>query len=205
MNNSNSTSAPVDPSRTSATPPGGDAGVELPCANHPGTLTSLRCNRCGKPICTRCAILTPVGYRCRECVRGQQAVFYTATPVDYAITLVVALILGLLAGFIANLIGGSGFFWLLIFAGPIAGGFIADMAHRAVGRRRGRNLWLVTCGAIVIGALPFVGWSLLGALLVLLSGESLINTGFTVLHVVFLGVYLVTAVAAAYSRLRFGR
>ncbi len=204
MSNLDSPYKSSEPPRTQ-TPPPPDAGVELPCANHPGTMTSLRCNRCGKPICTRCAILTPVGYRCRECVRGQQAVFFTATPIDYAVTLVVALPLGLLAGFLANLIGNSAFFWLLIFAGPFAGGIIADLAHRAVRRRRGRHLWLVTCAAIVLGALPYVGVELLGALLGGLSGAPLVYTGLNLLRVIFLGVYLVTAVAAAYSRLRFGK
>ncbi len=41
------------------------------CANHPGVETSLRCNKCGKPICAKCAVRTPTGYRCKECVRGQ--------------------------------------------------------------------------------------------------------------------------------------
>src|SRR4030043_252957 len=52
--------------------------VVLTCANHPNRETSLRCKRCNKPICASCAVLTPVGYRCRECVRGQQATFDTA-------------------------------------------------------------------------------------------------------------------------------
>ena len=34
------------------------------CANHPGVETSLRCNKCGKPICAKCAVRTPTGYRC---------------------------------------------------------------------------------------------------------------------------------------------
>ena len=33
----------------------------LYCANHPTIATSLRCNRCNKPICHKCAVLTPVG------------------------------------------------------------------------------------------------------------------------------------------------
>src|SRR3972149_4976134 len=52
--------------------------VALTCANHPTRETSLRCKRCNKPICASCAVLTPVGYRCRECVREQQAIFDTA-------------------------------------------------------------------------------------------------------------------------------
>ena len=48
------------------------------CANHPAVETTLRCNRCGKPICAECAVRTPTGYRCKECVRGQQKIFDTA-------------------------------------------------------------------------------------------------------------------------------
>ncbi len=36
------------------------------CANHPNRETMLRCNRCEKPICIHCAVLTEVGYRCKE-------------------------------------------------------------------------------------------------------------------------------------------
>jgi hypothetical protein len=42
----------------------------LHCYVHPNRETSLRCNNCDRPICAACAIRTPTGYRCRECVRG---------------------------------------------------------------------------------------------------------------------------------------
>ncbi len=61
--------------------PAVDSGV-LYCTVHPNVETALRCNRCGRPMCNRCAVRTPVGYRCRECVRGQQQVFYTAQTLD---------------------------------------------------------------------------------------------------------------------------
>lgn len=184
------------------------AAEEFFCANHPSVRTILRCNRCGKPICVKCAVLTPVGYRCRECVRGQQAAFYTAGVSDYLIAAVVAVPLSFAAGFVVSLLGGF-LFYLLIFAGPLAGGLIADLAHRAVGRRRGRYLWLVVCGAIVLGALPFVAPSLLGLLLALLSGAdatlAVASLGFSLLRLGFMVLYVVLAVATAYSRLRFGR
>lgn len=45
---------------------------DFPCARHPGTPTRLRCSRCNSPICPRCAVRTPVGFRCPDCagVRG---------------------------------------------------------------------------------------------------------------------------------------
>ena len=33
----------------------------LCCVNHPNKETYLRCNKCGQPICTKCAVGTPVG------------------------------------------------------------------------------------------------------------------------------------------------
>ena len=55
----------------------------LTCANHPGRETMLRCNRCEKPICTSCAVHTPTGYRCKECVNAQKKKFDTAEWYDY--------------------------------------------------------------------------------------------------------------------------
>ncbi len=38
-------------------------------AAHPGVETSLRCGKCGKPICPKCLVQTPVGARCPDCAR----------------------------------------------------------------------------------------------------------------------------------------
>lgn len=185
------------------------APEELFCANHPSVRTALRCNRCGKPICVKCAVLTPVGYRCKECVRGQQSIFYTAGISDYVIAVVVALPLSLIAGFLAGLMGGF-LFYLLIFAGPLAGTLIADLVHRAVGRRRGRYLWLVVCACVVLGALPFLAPWILVLLAVLFGGGTGggaggVGLGLSLLQPAFLLLYVVLAVGAAYSRLRFGK
>ena len=67
------------------------------CHYHPNIPTSLRCNKCGKYICIKDACRTPVGYRCKECVRGQQDVFFTATPVDYVMSAVISLPLAFIA------------------------------------------------------------------------------------------------------------
>ena len=50
----------------------------LYCYVHPNRPTSLRCNRCERPICAECAVRTPTGYRCPECIRSQQKIFDTA-------------------------------------------------------------------------------------------------------------------------------
>src|ERR671915_1652945 len=38
------------------------------CYLHPDTPTKLRCSRCDRPICGRCAIPASVGQHCPECV-----------------------------------------------------------------------------------------------------------------------------------------
>lgn len=54
-------------------PPGSDPPVvneteETYCYAHPKTPTRLRCTRCDRPICGRCAIPASVGQHCPECV-----------------------------------------------------------------------------------------------------------------------------------------
>jgi hypothetical protein len=39
-----------------------ETGEAMYCANHPNRQTHLRCNKCGKPVCTKCIKPTPVGY-----------------------------------------------------------------------------------------------------------------------------------------------
>ncbi len=124
------------------------------CANHPDRETMLRCNRCDKLICYECAVLTPVGYRCKECVRNQQAVYYNAQPSDLPVGVAVALILGAVTGILAYaFLGAIGWFSFIVafFAGPFVGGLIAEVIRRAVRRRRARNMKWAAAAACVIG------------------------------------------------------
>ncbi|NLE43347.1 MAG: hypothetical protein GX620_01395 [Chloroflexi bacterium] len=174
----------------------------LRCANHPNVTTYLRCNRCGKPICTKCVVRTPVGYRCNECVRNQQMAFYADfQPVYYVIAAAVALPLGLVAGW---LIPRLGWFYALIL-GPIAGAAIAEIVRWAIRRRRGQYTWLVVCGAILLGWLPTFLLSVFGygaAALMTGRGAYLASGAIGLLQDI---LYLVLAVGAAYARLRPAR
>lgn len=174
----------------------------LYCANHPKVETRLRCNKCGKPICTKCAVRTPVGYRCRSCVNAQQRVFYADFRTRfYVIAALVALPLSLVAGWLIPQLG-----WYVIFLGPVVGGGIAEAARWAIGRRRGQYTWLVVCGSIVVGALPTLLLSLLSFLgLVARAPGVLASLMGGIMRFLWLGIYLLTAVGAAYARLRTGR
>ena len=48
--------------------PVGTVDQETYCYAHPKTPTKLRCSRCERPICGRCAIPASVGQHCPECV-----------------------------------------------------------------------------------------------------------------------------------------
>jgi uncharacterized membrane-anchored protein len=144
----------------------------LYCANHPGRETMLRCNRCNKPICYDCAMLTPVGYRCKECVRGQQAKYYNGSTLDPFIGAVIGFILGALAGVAAclflGLFGILGFF-IALFAGPAAGGVIAEGVRWSVRRRRARylNVFVIiaTLAGMFLAGLFLLGPRAIGSLL----------------------------------------
>lgn len=151
---------PILKQETASEPPARDHAEPeiLYCANHPDTETLLRCNRCNKPICLRCAVRTPVGYRCRECVAGQQATYYTGVVWDYPIAWVVGAVLFGLVGLLFSLfrLGFFGF-WIAILLGPTVGGGIAEAIRSAVGRRRSRYLGFVAMVGALLGGVAGPG------------------------------------------------
>lgn len=138
----------------------GDEIQPLVCYRHPDTETNLRCNRCERPICVKCANRTSVGYRCPECLREIESEFFTAKPSDYFLAAAVALPLSVVAGVVITFFGGGfGIFIYFIIAaiGSGVGTFIARLAHRAIGRRRGRYIPRLIAGIVALGAvLPAV-------------------------------------------------
>jgi hypothetical protein len=127
------------------------------CANHPSVETTLRCNKCEKPICAKCAVLTPTGYRCKECIKEQQKIFETAVWYDYPVIFIVVAIMS----YLGSLLGGwisirFGFYIIILalFLAPAVGGLIAEVARRATGKRRSKKLFLLAAIAAIIGCLP---------------------------------------------------
>jgi hypothetical protein len=129
------------------------------CTVHPTVETNIRCNRCGRPMCSKCAVQTPVGYRCKQCVRQQQDKFFNAQVIDYIITTVVSLVIGFGAAFVMSLIGC---FFVAFFIGPAVGGLIGQIIFRLTRKRRGRYTGMLVGTCIVVSALPFLLFNPLG-------------------------------------------
>ncbi len=123
----------------------------LYCVNHPQTETSLRCNRCEKPICIKCAILTPTGYRCKECVKGQQKQFETALWYDYLLAFVISSVLSYIGSRIIPIMS-----YFTILLAPVAGVIIAEIIRTVTKRRRSKKLSQLTTLAAALGSLPVI-------------------------------------------------
>jgi hypothetical protein len=119
----------------------------MKCAAHPDVETNLRCGKCGKPICPKCMVQTPVGARCRECAKLYRAPTFRLSTAYYlraaGTALGMAIIIGVVWGFVESYLP-FWFFTLIIGAG--VGWAIGEMVGLAVNRKRGT--WLAVIGSL---------------------------------------------------------
>ncbi len=133
---------------------------KLFCYVHPDRETLLRCNNCERPICTECAVLTPTGYRCKECIRSQQKKFETAQDSDLIIAPILSAIIALVGSFFSRFLG-----FFTIFLAPFIGVVIVEVCRWATQKRRSVLLTRLVTGAALLGSLPLLImgiWQLLG-------------------------------------------
>jgi membrane associated rhomboid family serine protease len=92
--------------------------VEQTCYRHPDRVTGLSCSECGRPICTECMTMAPVGIRCPEHSGKPQGVQRVTRGVQRAAfegagAKVTKLIVGLnVAVYVAELALGGGVYGL---------------------------------------------------------------------------------------------
>jgi membrane associated rhomboid family serine protease len=92
--------------------------VEQTCYRHPDRVTGLSCSECGRPICTECMTMAPVGIRCPEHSGKPQGVQRVTRGVQRAAfegagAKVTKLIIGLnVAVYVAELAQGGGVYGL---------------------------------------------------------------------------------------------
>jgi predicted PurR-regulated permease PerM len=101
-------------------------------------------------MCVQCAVQTPVGYRCRACIRGLEDKFFTAKESDYLLVFAVCAVLGAAAGWI--MLQFQSLFVALLAGFPI-GGLISEAARRVLRGRRGRYTAQAAASGTALGAL----------------------------------------------------
>jgi hypothetical protein len=121
----------------------------MKCSYHPDVETELGCGKCGKPICPKCLIQTPVGARCPDCARLYKLPTFRLSLRHYLIAAGTALGMAIACGaawgtvraFIPSVI-----FNLLLAAG--VGYAISEVVSRSVNRKRGK--WLAVMGGVAL-------------------------------------------------------
>ena len=107
----------------------------MKCATHPEVETNLRCAKCGKPICPKCMVQTPVGARCPDCAGLYKVPTYQVSAKYYlraiGAGLGMAVACGVLWWVVTNLLP---FLFLNLLLAPAFGYTIAEVSTRRLNR-----------------------------------------------------------------------
>jgi ABC-type amino acid transport system permease subunit len=128
-----------------AAEPAADDDGTLHCYRHPDRETWVRCGRCDRPICTKCAMQGPVGFRCRDCGKPVNDPLTSMKPHQVALGSLVSIGASVLGGLIGLQLG-----FLAIFVGFFAGGLTADLVMRVTGYKRGPVMATILLGGIAL-------------------------------------------------------
>ncbi len=124
------------------------------CATHPGIETNLRCGKCGKPICPKCLVQTPVGARCPDCARLRKLPTYRVSIQYYLRAagsgLGMAIVCGIAWGVVMHLVP---FLYLNLLLAPGVGYATGEVVSLSVNRKRGTGLAIVASLAVAISYL----------------------------------------------------
>jgi hypothetical protein len=129
------------------------------CERHSDTETELRCQRCDTPICLRCMVQTPVGFRCPECAMLRRPPMYELAVGHYLCAVGVALPLGALLGVAGGLLlaptpRASIFVLVLALLGGAGAGRVLGAAiSRATNGKRGSGMQVAAVVALVVAGL----------------------------------------------------
>jgi hypothetical protein len=126
----------------------------MQCATHPDVETDLGCSRCGKGICPRCLIHTPVGARCRECANVQRLPQYNISTGTYVRAGIAAVIAGIGAGVAWWFFNFFTYGWIFALMFGLAIGYVVGEAVAlATNRRAGAPLQIIAVVGVVLAYL----------------------------------------------------
>lgn len=163
----------------------------MKCATHPDVETNLRCGKCGKPICPRCLVQTPVGARCPDCAKLYKLPTYRVSTKYYLRAAGTALGMAVVCGVMWGVVGGLlPFFYFNLLLGPAVGYAIGEVVSLSVNRKRGRGLATIAGIAVAVSYLVTIFLPFLGGL------------PFGLFHIVLDLVALALGIFVAVTRLR---
>lgn len=116
------------------------------CSYHPDVETEMRCQECGKPICPKEMVLTPVGYKCPEDARPKTSQYRLVKPKQLARAVAVGLAVGTGGGLLLGTVAWGG-----IFLGIIWGSLTSEAVRRASGGHRGGTVGAVATVSLLLG------------------------------------------------------
>ena len=129
------------------------------CAAHPDVETNLRCGKCGKPICPRCTVQTPVGFRCPDCARLYRLPTYRVSTRYYLRAAGAGLGLAAITGIVWGALAGWLPFNLNLILAPGVGYAIGELMSLSINRKRGTGLAIIAGAAVAIGYLVSLWFS----------------------------------------------
>jgi len=118
------------------------------CSFHPGVETEVSCTECGRYICQKDMVSTPVGYKCPECAKPARSEYVLVKPRQLAGAVALGLLSGIGGGLVIGLVG-FGFFFVALAWGALVG----EATRRGSGGHRGPVIATVAGGSVVAGGL----------------------------------------------------
>jgi hypothetical protein len=94
--------------------------------------TVLRCARCEKPICARCRVHTPVGYRCLQCANLSVLPTYAMDTTSLTRSVLVGFAFATVLGVVWALLPGYDF-WVALILGIGMGEVVSGAANQKRG------------------------------------------------------------------------
>lgn len=126
----------------------------MKCTYHPDVETNLRCGKCGKPICPKDMVQTPVGAKCPDCAKLYKLPTYQVSTKHYLRAAGTGLGIAIICGILWGLIGWVvPFFYLNLLIAAGVGYAIGEVISRSVNRKRGTGLAVIAGGCVVISYL----------------------------------------------------
>ena len=176
-----------------------DDGGPLFCYRHPKSETYVRCGRCDQPICPKCAVQGPVGFRCRQCGLVKSATLSSFTPQQLVLGIGASFGGGAILGFLGGQVG-----FYSIFIAFFGGGIIAEAMVRMTGMKRGPIMRVMLYGGLLAGFALGAALQITMFLSTPLPGEVELPIEYwlqTMLPYIAIGAG--AAIAGAYSRVRW--